>query len=120
MPVVVEDDTARRCSDTVTLHVLAGSVGLWCAIRLGDGGSDGVVYDTREDAIRHQLRPQYCTFILIPPDGMSPQEAKAVLGYWRALVDGGIRDDDPAMPMPLMPLTARDQARQIAILTKGR
>jgi hypothetical protein len=112
-------DAARRCADIVNLHVMAEGAGRWCAIRLSDGGSDGAIYDSREQAISHQLRPEYCTYVLIPPDGMDPKEAEALLGYWRALADGGVRDDDPYLEMPLMPLTARDMRRQIHILTRG-
>lgn len=112
-------DAARRASDIVNLHVIAGSVGQWCSIRLSDGGSDGAVYESREQAISHQLRPEYTTQVLIPPDGMSPQEAEAVLKYWRALVDANVRDDDPRLEMPLIPLTRRDIARQIQVLKRG-
>lgn len=117
--MAVYSDAAIRCSDIVNLHVMAGGVGRWCSIRLSDGGSDGAIYDTREQAISHQLRPEYTTQVLIPPDGMSHQEAEAVLKYWRALVDANVRDDDPRLEMPLIPLTRRDIARQIQILTRG-
>jgi hypothetical protein len=113
-------DAAKRCSDLITLHATCGSATRWVAIRLSDGGSDGALYDSREEAIDHQLRPQFCTYVLVPPDGMNPKEADALLGYWRALVDAGVRDDDPGQPMPLMPLTKRDRQRQIQVLTKGR
>ena len=118
-------DAARRCADIVNLHAVAGGLlaegeERWVAIRLSDGGSDGAVYDSRAAAIAHQLRPEYCTYVLVPPDGMQPQEAEALLRYWRALVDAHVRDDDPSMPMPLMPLTVRDQRRQIQVLAKGK
>jgi hypothetical protein len=113
-------DAAKRCSDLVTLHATCGSVTRWVAIRLSDGGSDGAVYDSRAEAISHQLRPEYCTYVCVPPGGMAPKEAEAVLWYWRQLVDANVRDDDPAQPMPLMPLTRRDVRRQLQILKKGR
>lgn len=113
-------DAAKRCADTITLASIAGSVGRFMAIRLADGGSDNALYDSQEDAIRHQLRPQFCTYIQVPPDGMQPYEAEALLDYWRKLNDSGVRDDDAAVPMPLMPLTARDRRRQIRVLSKGR
>lgn len=114
------DDAARRCADAVNLATIAGGVGLWLAIRLQDGRSDGAIYDTRAAAIEHQPRPDLCTFVRIPPDGMRDHEAAALLDYWRQLRDRNVRDDDPAQPMPLMPLLARDRRRQIAILAKGR
>lgn len=113
-------DAAKRCADTITLASIAGSVGRFMAIRLADGGSDNALYDSREDAIRHQLRPQFCTYIKVPPGGMQPYEAEALLDYWRKLNDANVRDDDVNVPMPLMPLTARDRRRQIRVLSKGR
>lgn len=91
---------------------------MWVAIRLSDGGSDGAIYDTRDIAIRHQSRPDYCTYVQVPPDGMTDHEAEALLGYWRALRDRNVRDDGQLMP--LMPLLARDRRRQIRALAKGR
>lgn len=113
-------DAAKRCADMVTLHAIAGSVGRWVAIRLQDGGSDQALYDSRDDAIAHQLRPEYCTYVLVPPGGMAAHEAEALLDYWRKLSAAGVRDDDPKTPMPLMPLTAADRRRQIRVLSKGR
>lgn len=113
-------DAAKRCADTISLAAVAGDAGRWMAIRLQDGGSDQAVYDSREDAIRHQLRPQFCTYVKVPPDGMPAHEAEALLAYWRALNDASVRDDDPQVPMPLMPLLAADRRRQIRVLSKGR
>ena len=48
-------DAAKRCSDIITLAAIAGSAGRFMAIRLADGGSDRDLYDSRDDAIRHQL-----------------------------------------------------------------
>jgi hypothetical protein len=113
-------DAAKRCADIVTLASIAGMAGKFMAIRLQDGGSDQVPYDTREDAIRHQLNPERCTYVLVPPSAMGAHEAEALLDYWRKLADSGVRDDDPAVPMPLMPLLAADRRRQIRALSKGR
>jgi hypothetical protein len=114
------DDQAKRCADVVTLHAVAGNAGQWCAIRLIDGGSDNQVYDTRENAQKYQLNPEFCTYILIPPSGMEVQEAKAVLAYWRALALSGIRGDRTDVQWPLMPLLAADRRKQIDALVKGR
>jgi hypothetical protein len=113
-------DAAKRCADSVTLAAIGGAAGMVLAIRLADGGTDHGVYDTRESAIRHQLRPDHCTYVRVPPGGMKPWEAEALLDYWRKLRDANVRDDDPAVPMPLMPLTRRDRRRQIRVLAKGR
>jgi hypothetical protein len=82
-------DYAKRASDAVNLHVLAGSYGKFTAIRLSDGGSDGVAYDTKEDAIRHQLWPEFCFFLFMPPDGLTPHDAWALIDFKRQAFDAG-------------------------------
>jgi len=118
----VYSDAARRCADVVNLHAYADpeSTGHFVAIRLSDGGSDGALYDTREQAVSHQLHPEWCTYVQIHPGGMTPQEAEAVLRYWRALSDACVRPDDQSSAGILMPLTSRDQLRHIKVLAKGR
>jgi hypothetical protein len=113
-------DAAKRCSDAVTLAVIAGAAGHFLAISLQTGKDDRALYPTREDAIRHQLRPQDCTYVRVPPDGMNPFEAEALLDYWRKLRDRNVHDGDLDVPMPLMPLTKRDRGRQIRLLTAKR
>jgi hypothetical protein len=97
-------DAARRCSDWIRLHVIGGSVGRWAAIRLADGGSDGIAYDTRRDAIRHQLHEQLCAYVKVPPDDMTPREAEYFLAFHRKVYDAGFRlidpDDDREVIMP--------------------
>lgn len=112
-------DPARRCADIVTLAGVADLIGQWLAIRLSDGGYDGVAYEHRADAVRHQLHETQCAYVRIPPGGMTPREAEAFLGYHRALYDAGFRLPDPEFALPLMPLTRKDQKRQIRLLTKG-
>lgn len=118
--VPVYSDAARRCADNVTLASIAKCFGRWLAIRLSDGGYDGVIYDHRADAVRHQLHEKQCAYVKIPPGGMTPREAEAFLGYHRALYDAGFRLPDPEFAMPMMPLTAADQRRQIRILARGK
>ena len=113
-------DAAKRCADAVNLAVVAGCVGRWLAIRLSDGGCDNAIYDSRESAITHQLRPQFCTYVKVPPDGMPAHEAEALLAYWRRLNDANVRDDDVDVPMPMMPLTRADRRRQVRVLSKGK
>jgi hypothetical protein len=110
-------DAARRMADEVTLHAVAGNAGKWCAIRLADGSSDHIAYDSRSDALSHQLHPQHCTYVLVPPGGMQPAEATRVLGFWRQAHDAGFRAVDPSDAVPSMPLTAPDARRQIRLLS---
>lgn len=115
----VPSDAANRCADAVTLAAIGGAAGMWVAVALADGRSDGNVYDTRDAAIRHQRWPEHCTFIQVPPAAMSPFEAEAVLDYWRKLHAANVRDDQPGLLLPLMPLTRGDRRRQIRALAKG-
>ena len=113
-------DAARRCSDAVSLACVAGATGMWVAVRLSDGGTDGNVYDSREAAIRHQRGLSAFTPCQVQPGGMSHFEAEAFLDYWRKLHAANVRDNDPGLLLPLMPLTGRDRARQVRVLAKGR
>lgn len=91
-------DAARRCADAVNLHVVAdpfGAVGKWVAIALADGSSDGVLYDTKADAIRHQADEFHCAYVCIPPGGMPIPDAAVYLRTMRQLYDAGYRLADP-------------------------
>lgn len=97
-------DAARRCSDIIRMHIVAGQVARWAAIRLADGGSDGVAYESRAEAIRHQLHEQQCCYVCIPPDDMSPKAAETYLRIHRQLYDSGHRLADPdAEVIPVIP-----------------
>lgn len=112
-------DAAKRCSDTIRLHIVAGQKGRWVAIRLSDGGSDGVVYDTRADAIRHQLHESQCAYVKVPPDDMPPEHAERYLAFHRRAYDGGFRLTDPDdRREPIMPYTL--EALQGALRPIGR
>lgn len=85
-------DAAKRASDVVNNHLLvdqAGNRGRWVAIRLSDGGSDGVVYDAVADAAWAQLHYRQCMYVAIPWAGMPPQEAEVLLNYHRRVYDAG-------------------------------
>lgn len=91
-------DEARRCSDIVQLHLVAegtGAMGKWVAIRMSDGGSDNTLYDTKQQAIRHQLHEQQCCYLVIPPSGMNPRQAENFLKFNRAMYANGMRMIDP-------------------------
>lgn len=104
-PLGTYSDAARRCSDTVNTHVAAGSGGKWCAIRLSDGGSDNIAYDTRRDAVRHQLHETLCAYVKIPRDSMGVGEAASFLAYTRMVYDKlGGRLPDPEETHVQMPI----------------
>ncbi len=106
MDQIVISDAARRCSDAVRLHIAAGMAGKWAAIRLSDGGSDGTAYDSRADAIRHQLHETQCAYVKIPLDDMPPDHAERFLAFHRKAYDAGFRLTDPDdRREPVMPYT---------------
>lgn len=89
-------DAGKRLSDAVALALLAdpvGNVGRWIAARLSDGGTDGVVYDSKPDAMRHQLHPTQCAYVCLDPMGITPRVAVVLLNATRKVYerDGGIR-----------------------------
>jgi hypothetical protein len=102
-------DAARRMCDSINIHVAAlgeAASGQWVAIKLSDGGSDGVLYATRKEAIKHQVHEKQCLYVRIPPFGdmMTAKEAQALLNLNRSLYDAGYRLQDPADPAPINPL----------------
>jgi hypothetical protein len=106
-PLGLVSDAARRASDAVNLALLAdreGNVGRWIALRLSDGGSDGVVYDRVEHAANAQLHYQLCMYVRIPPGGMPPREAEGALAYHRAVYDAGHRPPYLDGYVPIIPI----------------
>lgn len=88
----VASDAGKRASDIVTNALLVdprGNRGRIVAIRLSDGGSDGVIYDNVADAANSQLHYKACAYVRIPGDGMSPREADIWIAYHRKCYDGG-------------------------------
>lgn len=112
-------DAAKRCSDIIKLHILAGMGGRYAAIRLSDGGSDDTVYDTRADAIRHQLHEQQCAYIKIPHDNMPVEHAERFLKIQRDLYDAGFRLCDPDHEL-VSPITNEGMAQAMALLKGPR
>lgn len=121
-PAVVVTEEGRRASDVVNGHLAADPScwGRWVALRLSDGGSDGTVYDTRSDALRHQLHESLCAYVRIPPDGMPPADASRLLLVWRMFVDGGFRLTDPDdRREPIMPMTNEDLNELVRAARRG-
>jgi hypothetical protein len=93
-------DAAKRVYDTYHLHRTADyfmSLGKWIAVALQDGTSDGVLYDSKQDAILHQHHnEQWYAYIQITPANMTVCSAEIFLGVTRRLYDKGFRLTDPA------------------------
>src|SRR5271154_903850 len=97
-------DAAKRLSDLMNLHSTFGNVGKWVAIRLSDGGSDGVLYDNRDAAVSHQLHESLCAYAKVCPGGMQQAEAEEFLSAFRAIYDAGFRVHGPGDHLPTIPV----------------
>lgn|SRR5690349_18068214 len=95
-------EAARRMADTIALHqVVLGKdaliAGRYAAIRLADGGSDGVAYDSRAEAITYQRHnASRCLYVRIPLERWSPATCDTLLWYTRGCYDSGYRQDPNA------------------------
>jgi hypothetical protein len=91
-------DSARRMADAINLHWTAqqwDAIGKWVAFRLSDGSSDGILYDTKQDAVRMQFHEMQCAYVRIIRDQMSVCEAQIMLEVSRRAYDAGFRLTDP-------------------------
>lgn len=108
-------DAAKACSDAVNLHLAAigfDAMRKWVAIRLSDGKSDGTLYDTKRDAVRHQLDEFLCAYVSIPPNGMNVCDAEEYLDVHRKMYDAGMRITDRDAPhggRQVIPRVTREQ-----------
>jgi hypothetical protein len=90
-------DDAKRMADAINLHYHAqgwDAVGKFVAILLKDGSSDGNLYDTFNDAARHNARwPR--TIIRLRREHMPVCEAQTILNFYRRAADRGFSQLDP-------------------------
>jgi hypothetical protein len=116
-------DAAKRIADTYMLHRTAGaglgldSVGKVFAVALADGTTDGVLYDTIQDAIRHQKHnARWYAYLRVGRQGMGECEAASILQIHRDADEAGLKftdRDDPSYGMEVIPrLTVEDHFRQ--------
>ena len=90
---------ALRLRDQVRLHqaVLSKDEILrkrFMAVRLADGGSDGVAYETSADAIRHNTNnPSRCFYPQIPLERWSAETCDVLLWYVTTVYNNGYRED---------------------------
>lgn len=121
--VPIHSDAAKRCSDAVNLHLSAigfDAARKFVAVRLADGSSDGDLYPTKRDAVRHQKDEQLCAYVCIPPTGMNVCQAESFMRTNRQLYSAGFRLVDPDAAdggKSVIPRSTReDQARQMSTL----
>ena len=110
-------DAAKRLSDAIRLHqsvlgkdeILAGR---FLAVRLADGGTDGVAYPNRPAAIEaNRNNPSRCFYPQVPLDHWSPQVCDVLLWYVRSAYDNGVRED-PAHQL-ILPTRVEDLLRDV-------
>lgn len=90
---------AQRMSDAVNIAVALGpdsAPGRYMAFSLADGSTDEVVYDTRNDAVRHTAnKPGAYCYVCLTPDGMTVRVCERFLSGHRALYASGHRIPHP-------------------------
>jgi hypothetical protein len=108
-------DAAKRMADIingiVTFTPLWELRTKWIAIRLNDGGYDGVLYDSREDAIRHQVDERFCAYACMATmiQGSKPLDCAIFLEFHRQAYDAGMRLHEPEAPQLIMPTNLYDR-----------
>ena len=90
-------NAAARMRDAVNLHIVAGNLGVrerhlqWVAIRLEDGRSDGELYETRQDAVKHtHLKGRGWFYVKLGADSMGERESILVLQQARQAFKMGV------------------------------
>lgn len=88
-------DAAKRISDAVHQAIVDGHRNRWMAFALEDGAGDGVIYDSKADAIRfHGNRYRQHLYLRVPWDMMTPRAAEVYLHLHRQLKAIGQHPDD--------------------------
>lgn len=69
----------------------------YIAIRLSDGGTDGALYDSKRDAVRHQSDEYLCAYVSFRNlmNGATAREMEIFLTFNRDAYDKGFRLTDP-------------------------
>jgi hypothetical protein len=111
---IIVDDAAKRMSGIINGYVafvpLWDLRTKWVAIRLLDGGSDGVLYDSRDDAINHQLDERLCAYVCMGGmlNGANPLDCAIFLEVHRQAYDSGMQFHEPEAPQLIMPTMEYD------------
>jgi hypothetical protein len=91
--------------------------GRWIAFRLVDGSADRTIYDTKQDAVRHQSDEFLCGYVKLNLMPMTECEAEVVLVMHRKLYDNGFRMPDPDRKdggkQPITPIVKADRIAAI-------
>lgn len=112
---IVVDDAAKRMANIINGLVTFTPVWelrtKWIAIRLADGGYDGVLYGSREETIRHQSDERFCAYVAMQSmiSGAKPLDCAIYLKVHRRAYDSGMRLHEPEAPQLIMPTSVYDQ-----------
>jgi hypothetical protein len=119
-------DAAKRMSDIVNGLIVAQPwdvrIRSWIAVKLADGDTDGVLYDSQQDARDHQADEFTAAYLPLRTagGGMQPRECEAYLAFHRMAYDNGYRLPDPdrriphnQVPQLVMPLAREDLHSQL-------
>jgi len=102
------------------------AIGQWFAVALADGRSDGVLYENKGAAVRHQHHnEQFYAFVNIGAHDMDVCEAETFMGTTRMFYDAGIRLTDPDVASggpDVIPRATREDQRSLvaSIRSRGR
>jgi hypothetical protein len=117
----LHSDAAKRVSDAYRLHTTAlgaAAAGRWMAVSLAEGTGDGVLYDSKTDAVRHQHgNESWFAYLVIGPWDMDVCEAEDYLAAVRLWAKAGIPLTDPREVVPRA--TVEDQRSLMRSIAGG-
>jgi len=93
--------SGKRMAERINLMVISHPwdtlVNSWMAFKLADGDTDGVLYDTRQDAVTHQLDERWCCYFCMrnAVGGVNELDCQLYINLHRQVYDAGGRLTDP-------------------------
>lgn len=112
---IIVGDAAKRMAGIINGYItfvpLWELKSKWVGIRLADGGSDGTLYGSRDDAIRHQTDERFCAYVCMASmiQGAKPLDCAIFLEFHRQAYDSGMRLHEPEAPQLIIPTGVYDQ-----------
>lgn len=100
----VVEDSGKRMAELVNLRVSSTPwdtiVHGWMAFRLQDGGSDNIIYDSREEAVNHQKDNKVCFYLCMrnAMGGIKALDAQLLINMQRQIHDAGGALSEPEAP----------------------
>lgn len=94
-------DAGARMSDTINEklihHTWANIKTQWMAFSIADGRSDGTMYDSKRDAVKHQQREQDAYYVCFKSlmGGASQKDCAIMIKFARDAAKAGLRFVDP-------------------------